>query len=100
MGRVRPDDGVASGVERHRVDGRPAGIHRSDDDNSAAPQDTELLLEVDEWTGFTRNFTSLKSGDLDKDKDLLLTTILADAINFGLTKMAESCPGTTCAKLA
>ncbi len=31
---------------------------------------------------------------------LLLTTILADAINLGLTKMAESCPGTTYAKLA
>src|SRR5260363_150182 len=24
---------------------------------------TELLLEVDEWTGFTRHFTHLKSGD-------------------------------------
>ncbi len=60
---------------------------------------TELLLEVDEWTGFTRHFAHLKSGDLAKDKNLLLTTILADAINLGLTKMAESCPGTT-AKLA
>ncbi|GHK22035.1 hypothetical protein ECZU03_58240 [Escherichia coli] len=36
---------------------------------------TELLLEVDEWTGFTRHFTHLKSGDLAKDKNLLLTTI-------------------------
>ena len=61
---------------------------------------TELLLEVDEWTGFTRHFMHLKSGDLAKDKNLLLTTILADAINLGLTKMAESCPGTTYAKLA
>ncbi len=61
---------------------------------------TELLLEVDEWTGFTRHLTHLKSGDLAKDKNLLLTTILADAINPGLTKMAESCPGTTYAKLA
>jgi TnpA family transposase len=33
-------------------------------------------------------------------QNLLLTTILADAINLGLTKMAESCPGTTYAKLA
>ncbi|MFP1455968.1 Tn3 family transposase [Escherichia coli] len=53
---------------------------------------TELLLEVDEWTGFTRHFAHLKSGDPAKDKNLLLTTILADAINLGLTKMAESCP--------
>ena len=61
---------------------------------------TELLLEVDEWTGFTRHFTHLKTGDAVKDKTLLLTTILADAINLGLTKMAESCPGTTYAKLS
>ena len=61
---------------------------------------TELLLEVDEWTGFTRHFTHLKSGDGAKGRTLLLTTILADAINLGLTKMAESCPGTTYAKLS
>ncbi|HGV5148483.1 TPA: Tn3 family transposase, partial [Klebsiella variicola] len=28
---------------------------------------TELLLEVDEWTGFTRHFAHLKSGDPAKD---------------------------------
>ena len=61
---------------------------------------TELLLEVDQWTGFTRHFTHLKSGHVAKDKNLLLTTILANAINLGLTKMVESCPGTTYAKLA
>jgi hypothetical protein len=61
---------------------------------------TELLMEVDEWTGFTRHFTHLKTGDTAKDKTLLLTTILADGINLGLTKMAESCPGTTYAKLS
>ena len=32
-------------------------------------------------------------GRSGQDKNLLLTTILADAINLGLTKMAESCPG-------
>lgn len=61
---------------------------------------TELLLEVDDWTGFTRHFTHLKSNDVTKDKTLLLTAILADAINLGLTKMAESCPGTTYSKLS
>lgn len=61
---------------------------------------TELLMEVDDWTDFTRHFTHIKSGDTAKDKTLLLTTILADAINLGLTKMAESCPGTTYAKLS
>lgn len=60
---------------------------------------TEVLLEVDRWTGFTRHFTDLKTGAQAKDKTLL-TTVLADAINLGLTKMAESCPGTTYAKLS
>ena len=61
---------------------------------------TELLMEVDEWTGFTRHFTHLKSGDTAQDKTLLLTTILDDGINLGLSKMAESCPGTTYARLS
>ncbi|MEO6920069.1 MAG: Tn3 family transposase [Collimonas sp.] len=61
---------------------------------------TELLMEVDEWTGFTRHFTHLKTGGSAPDKALLLTTILADGINLGLSKMAESCPGTTYAKLS
>ncbi len=61
---------------------------------------TELLMEVDEWTGFTRHFTHLKTDDVANDKILLLTTILADGINLGLTKMAASCPGTTYAKLS
>jgi hypothetical protein len=60
---------------------------------------TELLLEVDDWTGFTRHFTHIKSEEVPKDRVLLLTAILADAINLGLTKMAESCPGATYARL-
>jgi hypothetical protein len=44
---------------------------------------TELLLEVDEWTDCARHFTHLKSGDLAKDRNLLPTPILADAINLG-----------------
>jgi TnpA family transposase len=61
---------------------------------------TELLLEVDAWTGFTGHFTHLKTGELAGDKSLLLTAILADAINLGLSKMAESCPGTTYVRLS
>lgn len=60
------------------------------------PKITEMLDEVDGWTGFTRHFTHLKNNHVrPKDRKLLLTTILADDINLGLTKMAESCPGTT-----
>ena len=61
---------------------------------------TELLMEVDEWTNFTRHFTHVKNGNTVKDKTLLLTAILADAINPGLSKMAESCPGATFQKLS
>jgi TnpA family transposase len=61
---------------------------------------TELLLEVDEWTDFTAQFTHLKTGDTVKDKTLLLTTILGDGINLGLSKMAESCPEVTYSKLS
>jgi len=61
---------------------------------------TELLLEVDEWTGFTRHFTHIKSDEPANDQILLLTTILADAINLGLTKMAEACSDTSYAKLS
>lgn len=60
---------------------------------------TDLLMEVDGWTGFTRHFTSLKSGQPSKGKQLLLTAILADGINLGLTKMSESCTGVTYAQL-
>ena len=61
---------------------------------------TELLMEVDGWTGFTNHFTHLKTGELAKDKTLLMTALLADGINLGLSKMAQSCPGTTYTKLA
>ena len=61
---------------------------------------TELLMDVDEWTGFTRHFTHLKDGAQAKDRTLLLSAILGDAINIGLTKMAESSPGMTYSKLS
>ena len=54
---------------------------------------TELLLEVDHWTNFTRHFSHLKSGESAAEKVSLLTAILSDGINLGLTKMSESCPG-------
>jgi len=60
---------------------------------------TELLLEVDRWTDFTRHFTHLRAGTPATDRAMVLTVILADAINLGLTKMAEACPGSTAHKL-
>ena len=60
---------------------------------------TDLLLEVDRWTGFSRHFTHLKTGEPAKDQILLLTAILADGISLGTSKMAEACPGSTARKL-
>lgn len=40
------------------------------------PKITEMLDEVDGWTGFTRHFTHLKNNHVrPKDRMLLLTTI-------------------------
>lgn len=61
---------------------------------------TDLLMDVDDWTGFSRHFTHLKDGEAPKDRRLLLSVILADAINLGLVKMAECSPGMTFAKLS
>ncbi len=61
---------------------------------------TDLLLEVDRWTNFTRHFTHLKRAEPAEDRSLLLTAILADAFNLGLEKMAEACKGTSLGKLA
>jgi len=52
---------------------------------------TELLAEVDHWTGFSACFTHLKSGQPLDNRRLLLTTILADGTNLGLTRMAQAC---------
>ena len=55
---------------------------------------------MDTWTGFTAHFTHLKSGDAAKDRIPPLTAILANEINMGLAKMAESCPGESYANLS
>jgi TnpA family transposase len=60
---------------------------------------TDLLVEVDQWTHFTRMFTHLRTGTPSNDPRVLLTAILADGINLGLTRMSHACPGTSPARL-
>src|SRR6516225_8175003 len=50
---------------------------------------TSLLAEVDRWTGFSGAFTHLQSGAPADDRRVVLTAVLADATNLGLTRMAE-----------
>lgn len=61
---------------------------------------TDLLIEVDGWTDFTRHFTHFRHGGAVKERTLLLTALLADAINLGLTRMTEACPGTSLSRLS
>jgi len=52
---------------------------------------TDLLAEVDRWTGFGRAFTHLHTGLPTNDPRVVLTAVLADATNLGLTRMADAC---------
>lgn len=61
---------------------------------------TDLLLEVDVWTGFSECFTHQRSGRHADDRTALLTAILADGINLGLTRMAEASRGPSLRQLA
>lgn len=58
-----------------------------------------LLVKADCWTDFTRHFTNFNSDQPSKDKQLLLTALLADGINLGPTKMSESCTGVAYGQL-
>ena len=51
---------------------------------------TDLLLEVDAAVGFTEAFTHLRTGAPCKDRIGLLTTLLAEGLNLGMSKMAEA----------
>lgn len=62
---------------------------------------TDLLLEVDQLTNFSRAFTHIQTEERlsAEDRIPLLTVILADALNLGLIKMAEACPETTAERM-
>ena len=56
---------------------------------------TELLHEVAQETGFLSAFTNLRTGELCPNENALLATILADATNLGLSRMAAASQGVT-----
>jgi TnpA family transposase len=61
---------------------------------------TELLLELDDKISFSRTFTHLHSGLAAENSQDILTIILSNAINLGLTRMAEAVPGSSMKKLS
>lgn len=52
---------------------------------------TDLLADVDRWTGFSGCFTHLTTGRVHDEPRAVLTAVLADATNLGHARMAEAC---------
>lgn len=61
---------------------------------------TSLLADVHRWTGFADAFTHLHTGLPADDPRVVLTAVLADATNLGLTRMAGACSVASYQKLA
>src|SRR3954467_12752208 len=61
---------------------------------------TSVLAEVDRWTGFSGAFTHLHTGLPADNPRVVLTAVLADATNLGLTRMADACSVASYRKLA
>jgi TnpA family transposase len=54
---------------------------------------TDLLAEVNTWTGFAQWFTHLRTGDAVRLTPALLAAILGDATNLGAKRMADASAG-------
>ncbi|MGJ8624137.1 MAG: Tn3 family transposase [Yoonia sp.] len=51
---------------------------------------TDIMLQVDDATGFTDAFTHLRTGAPPKDRIGLLNVLLSEGLSLGLSKMAEA----------
>ena len=61
---------------------------------------TAVLDDVHRWTGVADAFTHLHTGLPAKDPRVVLTAVLADATNMGLTRMADACAVASYRELA
>lgn len=61
---------------------------------------TDLMADVDRWTGFSGAFTHLHTGLPADERRIVMTAVLADATNLGLTRMADACSVASYRQLA
>ncbi len=61
---------------------------------------TSLLAEVHRWSGFANVFTHQQTDLPANDPRVVLTGVLAEATNLGLSRMADACSVTSRRKLA
>ncbi len=52
---------------------------------------TDLLEEVDKWTGFAEMFGHVQTGRPYPDRRAFLAALIAEATNIGLSRMSEVC---------
>jgi len=90
-----PGGSIENGVLK--VDRLPAAVPEAAEalvldlyDRLPAVRVTDLLQEVDEDIGFTDAFTNVRTGSPCTDRIGLLTVLLAEGLNLGLSKMAEA----------
>jgi TnpA family transposase len=90
-----PGGSIENGVLK--VDRLPAAVPEAAEalvlalyDRLPAVRITDLLQEVDEDIGFTDAFSNVRTGSPCKDRIGLLTVLLAEGLNLGLSKMAEA----------
>jgi hypothetical protein len=56
---------------------------------------TDLVADVDRYTGFSSQFEHLQTGRTPSDLRIFYAALIAEATNLGLSKMAQACPGIT-----
>ena len=52
---------------------------------------TDVLHQVSKWTGFVDHFTHVSTGLPPSDERAFLASLIAEATNLGLTRMADIC---------
>lgn len=52
---------------------------------------TDVLSQVAHWTGFTQHFSHVSTGLPPTDERAFLATLIAEATNLGMSRMAEVC---------